>query len=203
MELEKNVEDYLNEKATILSNGIYADFTSEFIERVEGIYDGTDNKIISPVEQLFLIEWSFKRSVNATLLYQDFDRLFELFPQYSSSNTGKYRIDFVVSFVTSIVNSIDSKYYKYEKLIFDNVDEPLLGIEIDGHIWHEKTKEQARKHKERERFLVSKGWKLLRYTGSEIFNDVSRCVDEVHSMAYEFGNKYINAVDSFISKQEE
>ena len=202
MQLEKNVEDYLNERANILSNGIFADFTSEFIERVEGTYDGTDNKIISPVEQLFLIEWSFKRSVNATLLYQDFDRLFELFPQYSGSNTGKYRIDFVISFVSAVVNSIDSKYYKYENDIFKNVNEPLLGIEIDGHIWHEKTKTQVRKDKERERFLISKGWKLLRYTGSEIFNNVSKCVDEVHSMAYDLGHKYLNDVDDFISKQK-
>ena len=44
-------------------------------------------------------------------------------------------------------------------------------IECDGHDFHEKTKEQVTKDKIRERFLVENGYKVLRFSGSEIYNN--------------------------------
>jgi len=41
-------------------------------------------------------------------------------------------------------------------------------VECDGHEWHEKTKAQAQKDKERERVLNSHVAKVIRFTGSEI-----------------------------------
>jgi hypothetical protein len=40
-------------------------------------------------------------------------------------------------------------------------------IECDGHDWHEKTREQARRDR------------VIRFTGSEIMKDPSKCVDEI------------------------
>lgn len=60
----------------------------------------------------------------------------------------------------------------------------------DSHLWHEKTKEQAQYHKERERFLIANGWKLLRFTGSEVYKDPSKCIDEVLGIAFPIANKY-------------
>lgn len=54
-----------------------------------------------------------------------------------------------------------------------------LGVEIDGHDFHERTKEQARRDKERDRALVAAGFTVLRFTGSEIYNDVDKVVSEV------------------------
>lgn len=50
---------------------------------------------------------------------------------------------------------------------------PALGfvVEIDGHDFHEKTKAQVRYDKERERYLISSGAIVIRYTGSEVFCD--------------------------------
>ena len=45
----------------------------------------------------------------------------------------------------------------------------LVGVECDGHDFHEKTKEQAARDKARERFLVREGLTVVRFTGSEIF----------------------------------
>lgn len=40
-------------------------------------------------------------------------------------------------------------------------------------------KEQASKDKQRERSLSSQGYKIFRFTGSEIFKDPFKCIHEI------------------------
>ena len=54
-----------------------------------------------------------------------------------------------------------------------------LGIECDGHDFHERTREQAQRDKKRDRDLAARGWRILRFTGSEIWKDPARCAQEV------------------------
>jgi very-short-patch-repair endonuclease len=51
-----------------------------------------------------------------------------------------------------------------------------LGVELDGHEWHEKSKDQARNDRERERALLADTAlnALIRFTGSEVFRDPER-----------------------------
>jgi very-short-patch-repair endonuclease len=56
-------------------------------------------------------------------------------------------------------------------------------IELDGHDFHERTKEQAAKDRARERDLTARGWTVVRFTGSEIYQDVSKCWSEVLAIA--------------------
>jgi very-short-patch-repair endonuclease len=70
--------------------------------------------------------------------------------------TGSYRLDFA--------------------LVHDDVH---LAVECDGHDFHEKTRQQARHDKARDRALVAAGWTVLRFTGSEIYADAPACVAEV------------------------
>ena len=51
-------------------------------------------------------------------------------------------------------------------------------IECDGHGFHEKTKEQARNDRKRERVFVRHGYKVLRYTGQEIYENPFKCAVE-------------------------
>jgi very-short-patch-repair endonuclease len=51
-------------------------------------------------------------------------------------------------------------------------------IEIDGHDYH-KTKEQRKADYQRERNLKRRGWRFIRFTGGDIYNDVQGCVKEV------------------------
>jgi very-short-patch-repair endonuclease len=71
-----------------------------------------------------------------------------IFPQEYIEN---YRVDFLIKFPE----------HKERQII----------IECDGHDFHEKTKEQARHDKERDRYFVSNGYEVYHYTGSEIYND--------------------------------
>ena len=53
-----------------------------------------------------------------------------------------------------------------------------VAIELDGHEYH-KTKEQRTKDAQRERYLQKHGWQVIRFTGSEVYQDVNRCVQDV------------------------
>lgn len=72
---------------------------------------------------------------------------------------GAYRVDFFIAYRTS---------------------KKLTGvvIECDGHEFHEKTKQQVRRDKARDRFLQSKDYKVLRFAGSELWEHPMLCADQ-------------------------
>ncbi len=77
---------------------------------------------------------------------------------------GRYRVDFL------FICFMADKSKKY------------LVVECDGHDFHEKTKEQARRDKARDRFFVSNGYAVLRFTGSEIYHNSRGCAKEVSDL---------------------
>lgn len=72
--------------------------------------------------------------------------------------------------------------YRVDFLVTNYGSEAGVIIECDGHDFHEKTKEQAKHDKERDRWLTSQGYKILRYTGSEIYNDFVKIEDELFDL---------------------
>ena len=57
-----------------------------------------------------------------------------------------------------------------------------IAVECDGHAFHERTKEQVRRDRARERTLILDGWIVLRFTGSEIHANVNDCAGDVYSL---------------------
>lgn len=53
--------------------------------------------------------------------------------------------------------------------------EVCAAIECDGHDFHERTKEQAKHDRKRDREFQALGITVLRFTGSEIYNDPLEC----------------------------
>lgn len=82
----------------------------------------------------------------------------EIKPQHA---VGSYRLDFAV------------KFRDAEEI------EHFIAVECDGHDFHEKTKKQAAHDKKRDRYLQREGYKVLRFTGSEIYADPVACAKEV------------------------
>lgn len=80
---------------------------------------------------------------------------------------GKYRVDFTITSTTDA---------------FLDCDDIKIVIECDGHAFHEKTKEQASRDKARDRFLLSLGWRVVRFTGSEIFSDANGCAKQIERL---------------------
>jgi len=64
-----------------------------------------------------------------------------------------------------------------------------LGIEVDGHDFHERTKEQAQRDKACDRRLLSVGYPIVRFTGSEVYADpylaAAEAFDVLESLAGE------------------
>jgi len=54
-----------------------------------------------------------------------------------------------------------------------------VAVEVDGHDFHEKTKEQASRDKERDRAIQKFNCKVFRYSGADVFADPFRCALEI------------------------
>jgi hypothetical protein len=66
-------------------------------------------------------------------------------------------------------------------------------VECDGHEFHERTKEQARADKSRDRELTAMGYTVLHFTGSEIHADPWKCAREVYRVliGYEHDDSWV------------
>jgi very-short-patch-repair endonuclease len=107
--------------------------------------------IASPIEQLFLLQWDFMN-------VEDRKRV-SLTPQQEVTVGGQtYRIDFCIT---------------------SDIADWKLAVELDGHDFHEKTRAQAAKDKQRERALIRDGYTVVRFTGTEVVRDTAKCVSEV------------------------
>lgn len=65
-------------------------------------------------------------------------------------------------------------------------------VEIDGHPFHEKTKEQVRHDKARERALLNHCNGIVRFSGSEVYRDSDMCAEETISIIAEKFAKYLS-----------
>jgi len=80
-----------------------------------------------------------------------------------------WRVDFLI-------------HYPEFSLGFDENGDPGLArliVECDGHDFHERTKEQAARDRARDRLAQYEGLPVLRFTGSEIWNDPMAVAEEV------------------------
>jgi very-short-patch-repair endonuclease len=95
-------------------------------------------------------------------------------PQFS---IFRYRTDFLcVASYFDVERHDSSKALKTE----------LLVVECDGHDFHEKTKFQAKRDKKRDRDLLAAGLPVMRFTGSEIWNDAYGCCEKITGYFGEF-----------------
>jgi very-short-patch-repair endonuclease len=108
--------------------------------------------ITSPIEQIFLMEWKYHRVEDRLGVTLEPQRMLP-------TSRGEFAVDFCVT--------------------RRGTRTPLVVIEIDGHDFHEKTKEQARSDKQRERAIVRAGTTVLRFSASEVFRGPRGCVEEV------------------------
>lgn len=112
------------------------------------------NTISSPIEQIFLLEWKFagldkKLDVHLTP------------HEPIQTDVGSYAVDFLIVPKDHTLQTVK------------------IAIELDGHEFHEKTKDQVRKDKVRERAIVQQGVTVLRFSGSEVVRNGRGCVEEV------------------------
>jgi very-short-patch-repair endonuclease len=105
--------------------------------------------------------------------YEQFGKtlLFQIRPQH---RVGQYRLDFRVR--CARVDYRGRDHWRWMN----------IAVECDGHDFHERTKEQARRDRARDRFLTAEGYRVLRFTGSEIVKDPWECARQVFELADRF-----------------
>lgn len=83
--------------------------------------------------------------------------------------------------------------FRVDFLLVDTHYGTRVVIECDGHDFHERTKEQARKDRSRDRDLQAKGYLVLRYTGSEIWANPWACVEDVQEKIWDLSRYGVDA----------
>jgi very-short-patch-repair endonuclease len=118
----------------------------------------------SPIEQIMMLkihEFMYDHRY-WRMFYVDKIDVIDPHVQYEETIKGnKYRVDILIP-------------------VWDNITHEGTSfiIECDGHDFHEKTKEQARRDKKRDRDLTTAGNIIMRFTGSEICNN-DTLIDEM------------------------
>lgn len=84
---------------------------------------------------------------------------------YPQLKIGRYRTDF---FVVRRALAFEGEPLRRRTMV----------IECDGHDYHERSKEQARSDKARDRYMQARGHLVFRFSGSDIWNDSVACVRE-------------------------
>jgi hypothetical protein len=83
---------------------------------------------------------------------------------------SKYRLDFVV-----VPTSRTDDEHRLRDELF-----PKVAIELDGHDFHEKTKEQVTYRNRRDRDLQAAGWRVFHISGSELARRPRDATQEVY-----------------------
>ena len=138
----------------------------------------------SPIEKMFLsalICACNNNEIGIALYSEERHPSFEDLPVHTTSclhiypqeQIGNYRVDFLLTLVLE-----NHLIFFEDESHAEITDKSQLVIECDGHDFHEKTKKQASKDKERDRVLQSCGYTIFRFTGSDIYQDAFKCVME-------------------------
>lgn len=119
----------------------------------------------SPLEWAFHACWGIYKAHPPVEL--EWPCEFYLRPQVA---VGRYRIDFQVA---PCHLDDDREFTKFAP----------IAIELDGHEFHEKTKQQVTRRNQRDRELISAGWTVLRFSGSEFYADPFGCIGQAWRVA--------------------
>ena len=110
----------------------------------------------SPIEQSFVMH------LTVALIDWGKHSVVEITPQ---AKIEKYIVDFLISCTV------------------EGAQKQLV-VECDGLDFHERTKEQAANDKSRDRRLQALGLQVYRFTGSEIFRNPVKCVEEILTVLF-------------------
>lgn len=126
----------------------------------------------SPIELIFQAWWEARETVFMHTTWHNVHgpTLF-LTAQHEVEVEGQnFRLDFIVH---PAIRNDDQRRFKDEFF-------PKIGIELDGHEFHEKTKEQVSYRNRRDRLLQQQGWRIFHVSGSELFHRPAEVIIEIH-----------------------
>ena len=192
--LEKNVANALDRSVSILLTKFYHYLIPNLHECVF--------KTESPIEQLLVLALVITGINNGTNIDTKFfsrhtgkDQSFDIIRYGDNSDVliinnqteiGDYRVDFLLELESDIPDFANTvKLADGKEMPGTMRGSAQLIVECDGHDFHEKTKEQAKKDKSRDRVLQSVGYTVFHFTGSEIYRDCFKCAMQCYDYLHD------------------
>lgn len=118
------------------------------------------DEIKSPIEQVFITAFDLY------VMLENKEPVFLFSQMPIEIGTKKYIADF---------------YFEEDVYVNKfNTDKKII-IECDGHQFHQKTKEQVKHDNEREYDLKMAGYEILRFSGSQIYNEPLKCAEDTYN----------------------
>jgi very-short-patch-repair endonuclease len=137
---------------------------SDFNEKIERV----GSRCESPIELMFLGAFIVELAEDSPDLRVDFLNIDHCIHYHEKSccfiaqaDLGQYRTDFFI------------------EMAFNRNVWLRVAIECDGHEFHERTKEQARRDRRRDRWMQLNGIAIFRFTGSELWKDAKDCAQQI------------------------
>lgn len=177
-ELEQD-DELLNVLAKCRTGEIISNYT-------EGIWN-VISRLDSPIEKAFIIALEIGARTYAETIRYKINEVYygELENSWSrltvecQKQFGKYKVDFFLRYSEISPDFKSTITLKSGIQIPGTIAEAReIIVECDGHEFHEKTKEQVAKDKKRDRCLQEIGYKIFRFSGSEIWADAFSCVSQ-------------------------
>jgi hypothetical protein len=170
---ERIVQEHIEFAAQMVGHEVSNDFRTEMVQRldfdVEAMAAGRHYEFDSPLEVLFWVWWE------AVSKFDMFADSLQLLPHERVDLGEQY---YVIDF---IVRPGWHHYHRHSEYVKTNW--PLVGIELDGHAFHEKTLEQVTYRNQRDRALQQAGWHVFHFSFSEFTSEPYAKVIEVVDFA--------------------
>lgn len=115
----------------------------------------------SPIEQMLSIELENLHLENSMYFNPNLEIVGYENQREIECGENKYRVDFLIPVI----------FYK-------NIYKCYI-VECDGYEFHQKTKEQVENDYIRQRNIEMEGYRIIKFTGSEIYNDAYSCALQV------------------------
>lgn len=130
------------------------------LQRIIMQWNDDYNSCKSPIEKIFFLSFNLVSTIRDKELPKNYVVL-SVYPQYEiETKDKKFIVDFNV-----FLECEDC----YKELI----------VECDGHDFHEKTKKQVAHDNEREYAIKMSGYDILRFSGSQIYNNPFKVANDV------------------------
>jgi len=164
-------------------NALAHAYTYKALRHLEKLIDATE----SPIEKAILFALSVAahdaasnvRYKKGRHVFGDLEDMPDVLIIEPQAQLGEYRVDFLLTYQEGIPD-FDHKEKLKDGTEIPGVKDVIahLIIECDGHDFHDRSKEQASRDRERDRELKKLGYEVFRYTGSDIWKNPLACATE-------------------------
>lgn len=133
------------------------------LENLEEVAEASAKKGMSPIEGIFFAAlWNIAQLESGHTPVVTAEPDFWVVGVTAQVKIEKYRVDFLLTVKNNSSGALKR-----------------LVVECDGHDFHERTKDQARKDRSRDRRLQELGYTVYRFTGAELYGDPVKCAHDV------------------------